>query len=121
MQRVSHPTRFRRLLTTPVRRALALLVAVAQMTVVLAPALHSTSNDGGMHFEAGGTRLHYTHDETACPACSATIGGPIVQPAPLPEAPPRVLVAGARAIDAVGVDRLVASHPRAPPLDDRDV
>ena len=121
MQRVTQPSRFRRFLSAPARRALALLVAIAQVGMALAPALHAREDAQVAHFEAGGTRLHYTHDETACPACSATIGGPVEHAATAVEAAPRVHLRGDVALVVAGADRYALAHPRAPPRSDRVV
>ena len=117
MQRVSNASFIHRLLTTPVKRALSLLFAIAQMTVVMAPALHARlGSDTKAHFENGGTRMHYTHDETACPACSAPQGDRVQVPPVLAESPRHVVVHGAREIGVVTAAAYSVSRPRAPPV-----
>src|SRR5688572_33313631 len=88
MQRMSSPVLARILLSSALRRTLAIVLAVVQLGVTLAPAFHSRdAGDWIAHLEDGGTRLHYTHDETACPSCTATVGGPTPRTEPFLEAP----------------------------------
>src|SRR5687768_6589134 len=117
MHRVSSRTLSRILLSPALRRALALLLALAQLGVSLAPAFHSRdAGDRVAHFEDGGTRLHYTHDETACPSCTATVGGPIARAATLVEPPLRGRAPSPRFTIAPASESVALSHPpRAPP------
>jgi hypothetical protein len=122
MERVSHPNRFRHLLSAPIRRALSLILVIAQMVGVLAPALHTKlQGETRAHVEAGGTHLHYTHDETACPACSAPLGDPVSHTAAAFAAPRRVIVHGAYERSPFAAELFTLSHPRAPPIVDRTV
>jgi Zn finger protein HypA/HybF involved in hydrogenase expression len=121
MQRVPYANRFRRFLTAPVKRALSLVIAIAQLTVAMAPALHARlgSDTRGAHFENFGTRLHYTHDETACPSCSAPQSEPPAHAAVPACAPRHVIVHGTRDIGPVATPPSSDSNPRAPPRVDR--
>src|SRR5688500_5202891 len=117
MQRVSSPILSRFLMSSGLRRALAVLLALAQLGVSLAPAFHSRdAGDRIAHFEDGGTRLHYTHDETACPSCTATVGGLVHRTEPFLEATVRRHAPPSNITGAAVTGGVALSHPpRAPP------
>lgn len=51
-------------------RPVMLLLAVAQLVVLVAPSFdRADDRDIGIHLETEGTRQHYVHDDAACPAC----------------------------------------------------
>jgi hypothetical protein len=64
-------------------RPVMLLLTLAQLVVVVMPAFdRADDRDSGIHLESAGTRLHYVHDDTACPACQAQhLVGRVVPPA----------------------------------------
>ena len=120
MLSVPHSRSIGRLLTLPVKRALSLLIAIAQLAVAVAPALHAKlGSDTKAHFENGGTRLHYTHDETACPSCSPPHSDVPAQAPPPADTPRQVMVHGTRDIGPVAASPLRTANPRAPPIVDR--
>jgi hypothetical protein len=57
---------------TPFWRLLTLLVAVGQLLVVGASWIDTEAGgrDQKTHVEAGGTRLHYVHDDATCELCA---------------------------------------------------
>ena len=68
MNRVPDESPLSRLMLRPV----LLLLALAQLVVLAAPGMdRAQDRDSGAHVEIEGTRLHYVHDDAACPACQA--------------------------------------------------
>jgi hypothetical protein len=100
-------------------RPVMLLLAVAQLFVVIAPSFdRADDRDSGIHMEAEGTRQHYVHDDAACPACQAQhlVGG-IIPPShvvPVAVIEPTVRPVTFMAFSS-GRDHHIAS-PRAPPV-----
>jgi hypothetical protein len=50
-------------------RIAAVLVAIAQMVVGVAPLLEADGRNANPHIETQGIQLHHAHDETSCVAC----------------------------------------------------
>ena len=115
MNRMPTARRFNRWLLRPVM----LVLALAQLVVVLAPAVERVEDrDSGIHLETQGTRQHYVHDDTACPACQVHhLVGRVVAPERIVAVPVLEPHIGDVVLAAIptGHDHYPAS-PRAPPV-----
>lgn len=98
-------------------RKAALLVAMAQMVVGLAPLLEAGGRDAHSHVEATGVQLHYSHDDATCGACVTRQIFAGAEPA---ELPPIVAVSRPSGDVVTSAARAVSSprhlrNSRAPP------
>jgi hypothetical protein len=91
---------------------------MAQLAVAFAPALDSRrGSDARPHIEQTGIRLHYAHDEAACPTCVAQhlMARPEPSARPVTLGDPAIPPATDRAPRVVAAEHATANPPRAPP------
>ena len=115
---MKRPNTANRSLRSAIRIMAAFVVAIAQIGIAGASVLDAREGaSAASHFEAGGTSLHFAHNEADCFMCRAQHLGDATpfQPAPLHTSGEHSTVVASRSEQFVDIGQRSSNSSRAPP------